>query len=79
MIKPVKVRINIHDTDRQCMCHIIREFSKIMIPKMNDERVLKGAFEVIKFGQSFATPTVNQTMTHVHFDSVTYVMWRQDF
>ena len=40
MLKPAKCRININETYRPYMYHIIRAISKNLIPKMNDEHVL---------------------------------------
>ena len=50
MLNCVKVRINFHETDRQCMCRKIWAFSLRFIPEMNNEHVLKDIFEGIKFG-----------------------------
>ena len=45
MLKPVQVRISIHETDRQCLCHKLRGFPLKLMPEMNGEHVFEGAFE----------------------------------
>ena len=55
MLRHVKVRINILEIDRQCMCHKIRVFSYNLISKMNNEHFLDG-----KYGQVSAAPTVSR-------------------
>ena len=50
MLKPANVRLNIHETDYKYMCCKIYAFSYKLIPEINNEHVLKGAFEGIKSG-----------------------------